>query len=381
MRISAVMPNLATNHIVRVAPIVKALQRGHDVELIGFLRRGEELFPPFAREFDYRIVDWDEGEGFVPAVRRLQGAISGDLLYAFQPAMLSYGGALLHKLRRRGVPLVLDMTDWEVWGVYDNGGGVRHGVQVARTLLGTGWRAPNSWKYRYLVDKLIPLADAITVVATFLQKRYGGVLLRHGPDTRVFDPARFDPAALRRKWGFDEGLRIILFAGTPSNWKGVDQLLAAIDMVKTPNVRLVAAGKPMAQQHDKVVHVGLVPHQVIPELLALADLVVLPQRRHPMAEAQIPNKVFEAMAMAKPIVASGVGDMPEVLEGCGIVVEPESVAALAAGIEQVLGDPEGAREMGRRAREKCVREYSWDAIARVLEGVLRPFVRDRAQRH
>ena len=110
----------------------------------------------------------------------------------------------------------------------------------------------------------------------------------------------------------------------------------------------------------------------------MADLVVLPQRSHPMAEAQIPNKVFEAMAMAKPIVASAVGDMPEVLDGCGVVVAPENVPALAQGIAQVLGDGTRAAEMGRRAREKCVREYSWDAIARVLAEVLRPFASKRS---
>jgi glycosyltransferase involved in cell wall biosynthesis len=374
MRVSAIMPNLATNHIVRVAPIVKALARDHEVELIGFLKRGEVLFPPFAREFDYRIVGWDEREGFVPALRALQQAITGDVLYAFQPATLSYGGALLHKLRRRGLPLILDMTDWEVWGMYQNGGGLRHGVQVARTLLGSGWRAPNSWKYRYLVDKLIRFADAKTVVATFLQRRYGGVLLRHGPDTSAFDPARFDGRALREKWGLGRDLKIILFGGTPSAWKGVDQLLAALELIGNPGVKVVAAGKPMATPHDAVIHVGFVPHGVMPELLAMADLVVLPQRRHPMAEAQIPNKLFEAMAMAKPVVAYGVGDVPEVLAGCGIVVEPEDVAALADGIQRILDDPVGAREMGWRAREKCMAEYSWDAIARVLTGVLRPFV-------
>jgi len=80
--------------------------------------------------------------------------------------------------------------------------------------------------------------------------------------------------------------------------------------------------------------------------------------------------------MAKPIVASRVGDLPDVLEGCGVVVEPENTAELAGAIEQLLADPEGAREMGRRARERCVREFSHDAIARVLAGVLRRFAPD-----
>jgi glycosyltransferase involved in cell wall biosynthesis len=299
-------------------------------------------------------------------------SLRGDLLYAFQALPFSFGAALLRKVRRR-LPVVLDITDWEVWGAYRYGGGPRHMLHIARQVLGTGWLTPTSLKYHYLTDKLVPLADAVTVVATFLQKRYGGALLRHGPDTSVFDPGRYDPRALRDKWGLPQDQRLILFAGTPSAWKGADQILAALDLVPARDIRLVMAGKPFPLANDRVLHLGFQPHALIPELLAMADLVVLPQRNHPMAQAQIPNKVFEAMAMARPIVASGVGDMPEVLAGCGAVVEPENVPALAAAIQDMLSDRERAAELGRRAREKCVREYSWNAIERVLADVLRPF--------
>ncbi len=249
----------------------------------------------------------------------------------------------------------------------------RHALHVLRHVVGPGWRAPGSLKYRYFIEKLCKRAGAITVVSTALQRRFGGFLLRHGPDTVAFDPARFDRTALRDKWGLAQDLQLILFAGTPSNWKGVDQLVAALDRLSSDRVGLVMAGKPFALTSDKMLHLGFVPHAAMPELLTLADLVVLPQQRHPMAESQIPNKAFEAMAMAKPIVASAVGDMGEVLEGCGVVVEPEDVDGLARGIERVLADREWGEELGRRAREKCVREFSWDAIEWVLVDVLRPF--------
>jgi glycosyltransferase involved in cell wall biosynthesis len=365
------MPNLGTNHIVRVAPIVKALQRTHEVQLIGVLKRGEVLFPPFAREFAYTVIEWDTARGFLAPLRAVRAAICGDVIYAFQPDVLSFGAALLERRRRR-VPVILDITDWEVWRAYQHEGTLRHPLHVARLLLGGGWTSPTSLKYRWLADKLVGRADALTVAATALQRRYGGSLVRHGPDTALFDPDRYDGAELREKWGFARDLRLILFAGTPSLWKGVDQLLAALDGARVEHLRLLMAGKPFGQTHPRILHVGFQPHAVMPELLAMADCVVLPQRRHPMAEAQIPQKVFEAMAMAKPIVASAVGDMGEVLDGCGIVVEAESVPALVRGIEQVFTDRAGAAEMGRAARAKCVREYSFDAIERLMAAVLRP---------
>ena len=368
-------PNLAGSHTVRVAPIAKALQRDHDVELIGVLARDAEIYPPLANAFVYHAVRWDAARGFGRALREVERAITGDLVYAFQPKLFSFGAALLHKLRT-GRPVMLDITDWEVWKIYREGAGIRHGLAIARRLASRGWLSPDSSTYRYVLDKLIARADALTVVATFLQRRYGGVLLRHGPDTAVFDPARHDGPALRQRWGLPAEPRLILFAGPPRPWKGLDQILAALDQIPARDVRVLMAGKRAGAVPDRVIHVGLQPHAVMPELLAMADLVVLPQRPHPMAVAQVPNKGLEAMAMAKPIVASRVGDLPDVLEGCGVVVEPESTAELAAAIERLLAEPEAARAMGRRAREKCVREFSHDAIARVLAGVLRRFSPD-----
>ena len=89
-----------------------------------------------------------------------------------------------------------------------------------------------------------------------------------------------------------------------------------------------------------------------------------------MAEAQIPAKVFEAMAMAKPIIATAISDLPEILEGCGIIVEPENVPQLAGAIEAVLTDSQRADELGERARERHRKEYSWDAMETVLVDVM-----------
>ena len=373
MKISILIPNLATNHIVRVWPVLKALERQHEVEVIGSLMGDEEIFSPYASECSYKVVRWRKPGHIISGLKQVQTTIGGDLVYAFQPLTASFGAALLSKVRRH-LPVILDITDWEVWGMYRYGGGLKHALNVARHMAGPGWFHPNSLKYRYIADKLIPLADAMTVVATFLQKRYGGVLLRHGPDTTVFDPVLYDRRALRDKWGLGQDVPLVAFAGTPSKWKGVDDLLAALDLVSVPKLRLLMAGKSFPHAAERVLHVGYQPHSVMPELLAMADLVVLPQKLHPMAEAQIPAKVFEAMAMARPVVATAVGDLPEVLgDGCGVVVEAENVPRLAEAIQKVLTNKQRAEEMGWRARDKCVREYSWDAIARVLETVLRPF--------
>lgn len=77
-------------------------------------------------------------------------------------------------------------------------------------------------------------------------------------------------------------------------------------------------------------------------------------------------KAFEAMAMAKPVIATKVSDLPEILDRCGWIVEPENPEQLAKTIQCVLNNPKEGEEIGRKARQKCIEKYSWDAMEKVL---------------
>ncbi|MEU1598997.1 glycosyltransferase [Streptomyces sp. NPDC005708] len=80
--------------------------------------------------------------------------------------------------------------------------------------------------------------------------------------------------------------------------------------------------------------------------LARADVVVLPS----LSEGSS-NAVAEAMAAGRPVVATAVGGTPELLRGRGILVPPSDPAALAEGLQQMLGDRDTALALGQRARE------------------------------
>ena len=84
-----------------------------------------------------------------------------------------------------------------------------------------------------------------------------------------------------------------------------------------------------------------------------ADIVVLSS----ISEA-LPFSVLEAMACAKPVVATAVGGVPEQVEGCGIVVEPRDPRAMAEAILRLANDPEHRAKLGRIAREKAELQYS-----------------------
>jgi glycosyltransferase involved in cell wall biosynthesis len=104
----------------------------------------------------------------------------------------------------------------------------------------------------------------------------------------------------------------------------------------------------------------------VPSFLGAADVVVVPQRRTPDTEGQIPAKLFDAMALGRPIVSTRVSMIPEILEGCGVVVESGQVPALAGAIAHLIDDPANAQELGARARDLCVERYSFEAARRLL---------------
>jgi glycosyltransferase involved in cell wall biosynthesis len=116
--------------------------------------------------------------------------------------------------------------------------------------------------------------------------------------------------------------------------------------------------------------VGEVPFDDVPRWLVGADVVAVPQRATPDTVGQVPAKLIDAMALARPIVSTAVSMIPELLEGCGVLVPPGDVGGLAAALRGLLADPAGAAALGRRARARCAERYSFSAA----RGVLFPLV-------
>jgi len=80
----------------------------------------------------------------------------------------------------------------------------------------------------------------------------------------------------------------------------------------------------------------------------------------------VPAKLFDAMALGRPIVSTAVSMIPEILDGCGLVVAPGEPRGLAAAIRHLLEHPGEARELGARARRRCDERYSFRAARATL---------------
>ena len=112
---------------------------------------------------------------------------------------------------------------------------------------------------------------------------------------------------------------------------------------------------------------GCRPKSEEPKLLSITDLVVLPQRYTRAAIAQVPAKVFTAMAMEKPIIATKISDLPEILYGCGILVRTGNIQEIAEKITFILENEDIATELGKRARKRCIEKYSISAVRKIFQ--------------
>jgi glycosyltransferase involved in cell wall biosynthesis len=375
MKVSVLIGNLASNGTLRAWTLATLAARHHGVEIIGLLKPGDAVLP-WCTEYPYVIVP---SRGLIADMREMERRITGDLVIANCLSMTSFGVGLLAKLRRR-LPLILDMPEWEAHDHFRWKSRGRRALMIARHLVGEGWGQPHSFKYRYLLDYLTWLADERLVCCEFLKERYGGVVLPQGVDAADFDPSRFDKMAIRRQWGIPEDATILFFGGNPQPSKGLEETLAALEALgDRVKARLVIVGRDETHPYTKklvdrgrgnVIAIGPQPFSKMPEFLAMADLVALPQTRETKSRGYVPCKIFEAMAMKIPVIGSDICDFPLILEGCGYIVPPEDAPALQAMIEHVLTNPAEARLMGERSRQRVIDRYSWDVMDRLLRDAI-----------
>jgi len=362
VKVSVLAFDLSDNATGRADLLARLLAPRFAVEVVG-PRFGDDLWPP-ARGgvIAYRVRPGARYPGFAARAGELARLADGDVLLASKPRPTSYGIALLAR-RQRPRPLLLDIDDWELGFFYRSGfwGSVGRGVNLAN---------PNGLPWTWAMERLVGRADAITVASRFLERRFGGTLVPHVRDTDAWDPARFDRSASRAALGVGDA-PVVMFLGTPRGYKGVDDLVEAMAGVATARLVIVGAepDHPSARrwaERSGVIVRGPVPFDDVPRYLAAADVVAVPQRATSDTLGQVPAKLFDAMAMARPIVSTSVSMIPEVLDGCGMLVPPGEPRALRAVVEGLLADPDRARELGRRARARCIDRYSFTSARAVL---------------
>jgi glycosyltransferase involved in cell wall biosynthesis len=287
-----------------------------------------------------------------------------------------------------GIPLVVEYNGSELWIAKNWGRKVRCAAEI-----------------QMAEEAMLRRADLVFTVS---QPLCDELLARNVAPDRVawypncVDPTIFNPAAIpeavrtatRGQLGAEPDDFVFLFLGTFGLWHGAEVFARAAALVardsewmRRTRVRFAFVGdgktRPQCQEIIKASlaaarteFTGLVAQHEAPRYLAAADAFVSPHV--PNADGSrffgSPTKLFEYMAMARPIVASALDQIAEVLdhERTALLAQPGDVESLAAGLRRVVEDRTLGARLGAAARAEVLAKYTWtrhvsvmlDALAR-----------------
>jgi len=238
----------------------------------------------------------------------------------------------------------------------------------------------------YLTPKLSQL---ILVISTMLETRYRALapnasflLLPTLVNVQAFQKG--DSSRYRLKFDFNDN-KIIAYTGSFSKMQGVSNLVYAMKVVSEhhPEARLLLAGDWVGsdisddipslikelQINNSVIYVGCLSQEEVIDLLASADILVLPKLDDPVNHAGLSAKLGEYLATGKPVVASRVGDVSRYLQHdkSAMLCTPGNIEDLAYGISRLLDDEDLAGRIGRAGQRVAIEYFDVEPNIHRLE--------------
>jgi len=237
---------------------------------------------------------------------------------------------------------------------------------------------------------LAKLARLIIVNSQAVGKRFAWApslkvrCVYNGVDLIQFSP-RLPPQGLRQSLGLPENGPVILSVGRFVRFKGYEYLLEAAHLIReaVPGVHwiVVGDGELKKELEEKRRSLGLDARvhfpgwrEDIPELLSLCNIFVLPSIGEHFGRVLI-----EAMAMAKAVVATSSGGVPEIVldGGTGFLVPPAQAEPLAHAVLSLLNDPQQAAALGAAGRRRAETQFSITRHVEAVESLYRQAMEGR----
>jgi glycosyltransferase involved in cell wall biosynthesis len=283
----------------------------------------------------------------------------------------------------------------------------RHGLILADVCHEYEFRDPSLSRINALIDQTTGLFEktvykvfsAVFIHGEINRERFLAELevspervhiIQHGVSSLFFSRAR--NVGLAERYGIEASDRVVLFFGNLRVSKGVPDLLRAFALIESDKYRakLVIAGYPtqsvdlhelreLARNLDierrTIFDIRYIPNDEVSELMHLAMVVVFPY-----LSATQSGPLMIAHAFGRPVVATSVGNFPEVVKdgSTGLLVPPASPPALAEAIAKILVAPDLAKKMGKNAKALAESLYSWNSIAKGILTVLEDITEGRA---
>jgi colanic acid biosynthesis glycosyl transferase WcaI len=294
-------------------------------------------------------------------------AVKPDYIFVESPPLLlAIPGYVFSRIWR--VPLILNIADLWPDTPIDMGFMRKDGLAARLTF------ALERWSYRkasYVNAVTEGIGTSLLRDKSVPQQKV--LFLPNGVDTVLFQPRPTD-LFLKQQLGL-EGKRIILWAGTLGKAHGLEYVLQAAGCLQHhPEIHFLFVGEGSAKeslellcQQLKLTNVSFhasVPFDELPSYFSIAESGLASLLPLPVHEGARPSKVFPVLASGKPLIYVGKGEGARLIReaNAGIVVPPENPEALAKAVENLVMNPEFAKELGGNGRRFVETHFQWSQL-------------------
>lgn len=308
---------------------------------------------------------------FAKNIDILTKRIKPDIIHAHSPVLVGYAAYKAAKMN--SLPIV-----YEVRAFWED------------AAVDQGKMAQGSFRYRvikYLESRLLTKVDAITVICEGIKNDIinRGIpaekifVVKNGVDTERFIPLKKD-IDLIDKLSL-KGKTVVGFIGTLFNFEGLDLLVKGMSQFKDhENVICLIIGYGQSEKRiinlineynltKKVIFLGKIPHKVIESYYSIIDIFVYPRISLRITELVTPLKPLEAMAMGKPVIASDVGGLKELInDGVdGILFKSGDHNELVQKIRYLIQNKDFSQKLGKKARQNMMTDRNWEKTTEIYK--------------
>lgn len=360
----------------------KVVAGGSVTHIKGFLNGSKQLGFNAIYVADYPLIDYDFSIVIKPnryleffdefqlidyhfklikCLKKLFDKNSIGLIYQ-RHSIFNASGVILSK--KLGIPVILEVNNSEVWAKKN-------------------WSRLVFEKFATRIEKFaLQNADLLSVVSDATReqlKKYEIDESKIVVNPNGVDPEKFSPSIhgnrIRKKFKLDDNF-VVGFIGTFTRWHGVETLFEAAVKVhqKNPDIKFLLIGdgnlKPdlelktyQLNLQGTIYFTGIIPHSEAPEYLAACDVLVSPHLGFESGERFFgsPTKLFEYMAMGKPIIASDLEQIGKIIidEFNGLKFKPGNSEELTSKILRLYNETELRIKLGKNALETVLKNYTW----------------------
>lgn len=200
-----------------------------------------------------------------------------------------------------------------------------------------------------------------------------------GADLEMFHPQNQPDHALLRSWGIDVKHPVVFYLGQMEGAAHAGMLIDAAPTVLQhyPHTQflLVGGGEQLEELREKaekslakqqIFMPGYIGQKQVSSVIPAAMVCVACFEDDEATQAKSPLKIAEYLASGKAVVASNVGEVPTMLESCGVIVEAGSPSAIAEGVMKYLEDERLRKAYGEKARVQAEQIFNWQSGVETL---------------